>query len=388
MPAIANLSAWIQVECKVLPEYRVQYSPDGQEVTCWIPSEAGKASITTPDSVRESTTGTKVFVDGQPCGSQISYAHDAAESHSDRPSTLILKGAMTSGDIRRPFLFSDCQLVDDDNVLDNAPSIGQIEVRVNEIQVFDYADGRQEFSLHPLVIHERTKKGLVHGIGGGSLGEGVTRIKKVRNAHVRRRLAKFTFNYRPLAYLLAEGIVPSPQPMRAKRRVPKPLPDVIDLTIDESAIKTEGSLEGTDKSPVTPYYTHTLISSRKTLFPPHYEPSTPSAIPLLAVRSSLRCLPANAYILQVTGTHENQGLAYMGMNCNQNAASIGLPGHIAVTYSPPQMKKTSSGAIPELLPQGYPSNSQGCQTSPLAPCSPCHSVTQLSSSWRLFAART
>ena len=64
------------------------------------------------DSIRESTTGTKVFVDGQPCGSQISYAHDAAESHhSDRPSTLILKGAMTSGDIRRPFLFSDCQLV-------------------------------------------------------------------------------------------------------------------------------------------------------------------------------------------------------------------------------------------------------------------------------------
>ena len=53
---------------------------------------------------------------------------------------------------------------DDDNVLDNAPSIGQIEVRVNEIQVFDYADGRQEFSLHPLVVNERTKKGLVHGV--------------------------------------------------------------------------------------------------------------------------------------------------------------------------------------------------------------------------------
>ena len=44
MPTINNLSVWVEVEGKRLPEHGVQSSASGNQLirTCWIPSEAGK----------------------------------------------------------------------------------------------------------------------------------------------------------------------------------------------------------------------------------------------------------------------------------------------------------------------------------------------------------
>ena len=47
MPQIGNFQAWIDVENEHLPEYAVEYSADGKQATCWIPSEAGKVCFET-----------------------------------------------------------------------------------------------------------------------------------------------------------------------------------------------------------------------------------------------------------------------------------------------------------------------------------------------------
>ena len=45
MPTFQAFHATIRVEGKDLPEYDVQVDDDEKQVSCWIPSEAGKVGI-------------------------------------------------------------------------------------------------------------------------------------------------------------------------------------------------------------------------------------------------------------------------------------------------------------------------------------------------------
>jgi hypothetical protein len=42
MLQLNNFSAWISVDDVELQQYAIEYSKDGKQATCWIPSEAGK----------------------------------------------------------------------------------------------------------------------------------------------------------------------------------------------------------------------------------------------------------------------------------------------------------------------------------------------------------
>ncbi|KDR68601.1 hypothetical protein GALMADRAFT_215745 [Galerina marginata CBS 339.88] len=194
MPPIGCFSSWVQVDGEVLPEYQVEYSPDGTQATCWIPSELGKEfQIGYQDSVGALTTASKVFVDGTFCNATITYSR-----HSPRykTSVIIHKGAPISATAIRPFVFAPCQLLDDDNLLMNSPAVGEIKVVVEEIEVRESSnisvDAR---NLPPLHIHERAKKGIVHDV------------------------------------LIADGIVPPPNP--PPRKPLAATEDVIDLTLDD-----------------------------------------------------------------------------------------------------------------------------------------------------------
>jgi hypothetical protein len=37
-----NFSAWVTVDDLELPQYSVEHSANGKQITAWIPSEAGK----------------------------------------------------------------------------------------------------------------------------------------------------------------------------------------------------------------------------------------------------------------------------------------------------------------------------------------------------------
>ncbi|PPQ82168.1 hypothetical protein CVT26_008864 [Gymnopilus dilepis] len=228
MPALASFSCSILVQGQPLPEYKVELSPDGQCVSCWIPSEAGKEfHIRYVDSIRALTTGTTTIIDGTKCSGKIIYSKAAKPRKKSHSATQI--GIRASRGSRRALVFSNCELVEDDDGLHNTGhSIGQIQVVVDEIEVGHDCKMKKDIALPSLRINERAKKGVVHGV---ALGKEMPRHKAPRRTRNLRRLASFVFNYRPLAVLIAEGIVPS-QTTNLKKDVTSG-PDFIDLTSED-----------------------------------------------------------------------------------------------------------------------------------------------------------
>jgi hypothetical protein len=122
-----NFSAWVTVDDVELPQYSVEHSTDGKQVTAWIPSEAGKvecliAIVSRPlnltvsiknfavkwkDSIRSYATSGRVFVDGTHCGGRITYATKHRRLHNAiATKDYIRKSASTV----RPFMFSQLEL--------------------------------------------------------------------------------------------------------------------------------------------------------------------------------------------------------------------------------------------------------------------------------------
>ncbi|PPQ64213.1 hypothetical protein CVT24_008631 [Panaeolus cyanescens] len=81
MPSKQNLSAYIRVDGKYLPEYNEEVSDDGKTISCWIPSEAGKvegdegASAVDPDMGQISFTVHQVKVSPPDAEADITPVH-------------------------------------------------------------------------------------------------------------------------------------------------------------------------------------------------------------------------------------------------------------------------------------------------------------------------
>jgi len=225
MPGISNCSAWIEVDGKKLQEYDVQYSNNGTRATCWIPSEAGKEFfIVYNHPFRVSATSTKIWVDGVSCRGKVIKPKSG--------KTIVYhKGVSTSEHTYKPYVFSNCQLTDNDDALGLDPGLGEIKLTVREALV----QARIPFShnhviLPPLQIHERSKKGIVHGT---QLGQDVARPPKgLYHTKTIRKLVSFVFKYRPIAVLMADGIAPLEKKPPGKRKAATDLEDIIDLTLD------------------------------------------------------------------------------------------------------------------------------------------------------------
>ncbi|KIJ98149.1 hypothetical protein K443DRAFT_681020 [Laccaria amethystina LaAM-08-1] len=208
MLQLGNLSAWITVDGKELKEYGVEISDDGKEATCWIPSKVGQQFVVnwkyTSRARRLPTPlGARLFLDG----TKFSGGH-----MSDRPTTVTRIGVPSSKTTVKPFVFSKVELTDDDNFLAMPSGIGEIKIVISEISVekntkaLSYKAAMQEL---PQKVHERSKKGIVHGV---SLANDVRRpedsatVTKTRL----RDLVTFVFKYRPLDVLQANDIAPLP----------------------------------------------------------------------------------------------------------------------------------------------------------------------------------
>ncbi|KIM48544.1 hypothetical protein M413DRAFT_81087 [Hebeloma cylindrosporum] len=231
MPTVDNFSVWIEVEGKQLPEYQVQSSvnEDQSVRTCWIPSEAGKEfRIVYRDSLREIDTCTRILVDGVPCSGLV----QRPIAFSTAPDTIVHDGQSASATTYKPYVFSNCQLTEHASTTDRAAaSLGEIVVGVEHVLVT--ADNQPWASkvsdLPPLRIHERAKKGIVHGT---QLGKEVPRsVRTTTYTTTIRKLVSFHFKYRPLEVLKADGIVPRDKPTSVKR--PADPEDIIDLTLED-----------------------------------------------------------------------------------------------------------------------------------------------------------
>ncbi|KAJ7712182.1 hypothetical protein B0H14DRAFT_2483028 [Mycena olivaceomarginata] len=231
-----EIHAWICVDDVKLSEFALEYSADGMEASCWIPSECDKQfSIhwETTDSVAGQTLNAQVTVDGTRCGSNDMYCPDRARPHIASGSR---NSVATSAETRRPLLFAQQALTDDDNLLNAAisPELGSIRVNIREVRT---APSMRSHRQPPVwggrfetqVLHERSKKAMGHSVQFGA--EYRARNHRLEPPVVVRDLATFVFRYRPIELLMAQGIAPPvvrPQPAASSADH-----EVVDLTVDD-----------------------------------------------------------------------------------------------------------------------------------------------------------
>ncbi|KAJ7019997.1 hypothetical protein C8F04DRAFT_1145798 [Mycena alexandri] len=208
-----DFSAWVAIEGVKVPEYGVEVSENGQDITCWIPSEVGKKfSVNWTNISAPGLTGGGVQVDGLKCG----FEAIAAEM---RPISAFMDGIAETDTKTRPFEFAPLELTDDDSYLDSSshPHLGLIKLEIWRVDVAGgYAPSVVAVPAAQKV-HERAKKAMNQQIKFGAAVEHA----QVQSAQIRRvgfgPLVAFSFKYRSLDVLKANGIAP-PTPRPEKRK--------------------------------------------------------------------------------------------------------------------------------------------------------------------------
>ncbi|KAJ7467175.1 hypothetical protein FB451DRAFT_407620 [Mycena latifolia] len=184
--------------------------PSGQ--TCWIASELNKGfSIYWKNTDVFCQTASRIWVDGIECPGEIIQGPNFDATVS---------GRQTSATTVTPFVFSPLDLTDDDAFLDSAAQkdVGLIRVEIwtiNQTGTIPYTN------LAPTKeskIHERSKKGVAHQIKFGAPVVANTRAAAVVTYLERIPVVTFTFKYRSIELLRANGIAPNLGTALGKRK--------------------------------------------------------------------------------------------------------------------------------------------------------------------------
>ncbi|KAJ7157654.1 hypothetical protein C8R43DRAFT_883195, partial [Mycena crocata] len=187
-----------------------EYSSDGREATCWVPSEVNKKfSIhwTDPKASRESTFYGFVMVDGVNCGGRELILNRCIHlTYEETPLG--------------PLLFAKQEFTDDDTFL-NAPTsrdLGTIKFELQQVVCRKTRPKLRHFAtLPPQKLHERSKKAMGLCIQFGS--EFGTYNGGPSTDTVVQDLAVISFKYRPLELLEVNGIAPADKPRLTQRPI-------------------------------------------------------------------------------------------------------------------------------------------------------------------------
>lgn len=197
MLKLQGYTAWISVNGQPLDTYAVETSLATNEVTCWIPSEAGKVRhlrvvssfMSDNGSSQEfsvhcqnnsapglDTIGAFVYIDGQGC-------HGSLFERWNVNHTVKFSHAFVSDRITKSFVFSNVRLtgtfalcdfigsvphysLDEDEFVDaSSADLGQIQVRVCKVVLGEYYNPAQNQLQTEHKVHERSKKAVTHCVG-------------------------------------------------------------------------------------------------------------------------------------------------------------------------------------------------------------------------------
>ncbi|KAF8193209.1 hypothetical protein K438DRAFT_2017799 [Mycena galopus ATCC 62051] len=223
---LGQFSASVFVAGVKLSEYSVQYSPDGKEVTCWVPSEDGKQFRVEWTNTRSSASriiSGLLSVDGISCGGKRMRHQHSGISKAARDSVA------SSATTRRQLMFGKQTLTDNDDYLNApvSPHLGTISLdlrRVKDLGTSEICRNKDTYTTN--MLHERSKKAVGHSVQFGGDMRSYRNTK--RGSVIVEELVNFVFKYRPIELLQAQGIAPPAQ--RQERAV---LPsDLLDLTVD------------------------------------------------------------------------------------------------------------------------------------------------------------
>ncbi|KAJ6629489.1 hypothetical protein B0H10DRAFT_2184421 [Mycena sp. CBHHK59/15] len=197
-----GFEAWITIDGGDVQHFQPEIVGDPAGVTCWIASEVNKGfAIHWRNTDVFCQTGGRVWVDGNECPGEIIQGPNLE---------AVVSGRRTSGSTMAPFVFSPLDLTDDDAFLDSTAhqNIGLVRLevwRINQTGTKPYPGAAP---VADSKIHERSKKGVAHQIKFGEAVEGVPRLAAVFDYMDRVPVVTFSFKYRSLDILRANGIAP------------------------------------------------------------------------------------------------------------------------------------------------------------------------------------
>ncbi|KIY64606.1 hypothetical protein CYLTODRAFT_492975 [Cylindrobasidium torrendii FP15055 ss-10] len=261
-------TASVVVDGADLPEYLTKFNTVKNELSCWIPSEAGKEfQIRFRRDGADYHSRALFRVDGRAIQNSFRWKHDTR--------TLLCDGAITSATTRCPLLFAKTVVTDDVTLLSSKVPSEQGDIRIEHWGVEKLQRLRgppRTFVVSPVEIFHKSAKPVPHIACFGEeqvFPPSTASINLHRDAE---RLLTIVFHYRPLEYLQARCIALRPAPPRPitspptnedkrtaearpqkpsrplKKRRASPVPEVIDIcdTESEPAASGSGSQDGGD----------------------------------------------------------------------------------------------------------------------------------------------
>ncbi|KAI1795879.1 hypothetical protein LXA43DRAFT_989893 [Ganoderma leucocontextum] len=203
---LKGFSAHICCDGKELEQYDVQLE-DERTVTCWIPSESGKAfSVHWKEDASPTPTLMQVttLVDGR-----------CVARHKD---SGFISGLVDRPGQVRPLLFSQLKVTDDEAVASSSPSalrldkLGAIEVEMRRVDAYHECEDFFSMGEVPEIgpVHEKSKKAGVHAVSIGAAAACKPTRKMMAIGLQNQPFAVFKFLYRPIELLRANDIAPRP----------------------------------------------------------------------------------------------------------------------------------------------------------------------------------
>ncbi|KAL1730406.1 hypothetical protein EV714DRAFT_284246 [Schizophyllum commune] len=205
---LGDIDCWIEVDGKPLDEYGVELSQDDKKCNAWIPSKAGQEFVVSwRDPYLSRATAGYVYTDGKYTAGHVLRPNRATV-------TALVDGTYTSPTQLRKYQFSDMTLTDDDSYLNKTPQeVGEITIKIWLCTVGAVIPMPVKDVDGPSKMHEKTKKGLAHSVGFSTptqLNKPVSGVSV--HAIGASPIATFTFRYRSIEMLRANGIAPMPAP--------------------------------------------------------------------------------------------------------------------------------------------------------------------------------
>ncbi|TRM64538.1 hypothetical protein BD626DRAFT_430368 [Schizophyllum amplum] len=202
---IEEIDCWIEVDGSNLDEYGVEPCEEEKKCIAWIPSQVGqKISIRWRDPTRTRDTVGYVAIDGSGCeGIVLDRSRVVDEITYDRVPTTETE--------YRDLQFGELALTDDDTYLQrDQRSVGEITVTVWECRLAGYDNfAPVSAAPEPSQAHERANKALAHSVEFGEIEEDGPAVFSAEIVDIGAEpLASFTFRYRSLDMLRANGIAP------------------------------------------------------------------------------------------------------------------------------------------------------------------------------------
>ncbi|KAF9260068.1 hypothetical protein L218DRAFT_907671 [Marasmius fiardii PR-910] len=209
-----NFSAWVTICGQSCQEYDVQVFQESSTATCWIASEAGKEyEVNWKGCTLPGPVSGRLRIDGHDCGGHLkTYA-----------TTQTIQGITTGPTTLERFSFSSIKTTDDDSFINyhDSPERGEIKLIIRTTRVHTIKSGVGHNSAPAeTTFHETSTKNIDHQTSFRPTVTDAGEERMIKAADYGNPLAIFSFKYRPLAILQANGIAPLPPPERTS---PSPL---------------------------------------------------------------------------------------------------------------------------------------------------------------------